>query len=136
MYQIRGSREVKIENMKAQHTSMAENMTGSSVEKPEKKAPEKKYGFVSVAAGEGIVAVFKGSWGCLSCRGRADYEPRSTDDIINAINQTPSEVVFVLPNNKNIYMAAKQAEELVEDKKVIVLKTVSVPPGDNGDADI
>ena len=120
--------KVKIENMKAQHTSMAENMTGSSVEKPEKKAPEKKYGFVSVAAGEGIVAVFKDLGADYVVEGGQTMNP-STDDIINAINQTPSEVVFVLHNNKNIYMAAKQAEELVEDKKVIVLKTVSVPQG-------
>ena len=53
----------------------------------------------------------------------------STDDIVRAVNETPSQTVFVLPNNKNIYMAAKQAEELVQDKKVIVLRTVSVPQG-------
>jgi dihydroxyacetone kinase-like predicted kinase len=53
----------------------------------------------------------------------------STEDIIKAINLTPSEIVFVLPNNKNIYMAAKQAEELVSGKKVVIINTVSVPQG-------
>jgi dihydroxyacetone kinase-like predicted kinase len=53
----------------------------------------------------------------------------STEDIIRAINRTPSEIVYVLPNNKNIYMAAKQAEYIVTDKKVVVLKTHTIPQG-------
>ena len=53
----------------------------------------------------------------------------STDDILKAVNLTPAEVVFVLPNNKNIYMAAKQTKDLVSDKQVVVLKSVSVPQG-------
>lgn len=120
--------KVKIENMKAQHTNMAENMNQEAPAVPQKKEPEKKYGFVCVAAGDGLVEVFKDLGADYVVEGGQTMNP-STDDIINAINQTPSEVVFVLPNNKNIYMAAKQAEELVEDKKVIVLKTVSIPQG-------
>ena len=116
---------VKVENMKLQHSEIVE-------EKPAvvdyKKAPEKKYGFVSVSAGEGIEAVFKDLGVDVVVSGGQTMNP-STDDIIKAIEMTPAEVVYVLPNNKNIYMAAQQAEKIVKDKQVIVLRTVSIPQG-------
>ena len=117
--------KVKIENMKAQHTSL---VSAPDSNESTKKIPEKKYGFVSISAGDGISDVFKDLGVDYIVKGGQTMNP-STEDIIYAINGTPSQVVFVLPNNKNIYMAAKQAEEMVSDKKVIVLKTVSIPQG-------
>ena len=116
---------VKVENMKLQHSEIIE-------EKAEpvsnKKAPEKKYGFVSVSAGAGIEAVFKDLGVDVVVSGGQTMNP-STEDIIRAIDMTPAEVVYVLPNNKNIYMAAQQAEKIVKDKQVVVLRTVSIPQG-------
>ena len=121
--------KVKIENMKAQHTSLVSGAAAPKTEKvDEKRAPEKKYGFVSVCAGDGIEEVFRDLGVDSIVKGGQTMNP-STDDIVHAVNQTPSEIVFVFPNNKNIYMAAKQAVELVSDKKVVVLKSVSVPQG-------
>lgn len=123
--------KVKVENMKEQHTQLS---TGESVENAEENsapvsaAPEKKYGFVCVAAGDGIKAVFEDLGADKIVSGGQTMNP-STEDIIEAVCATPSEVVFVLPNNKNIYMSAKQAEEIVTDKKVVVLHTVSIPQG-------
>ncbi len=116
---------VKVENMKLQHSEIIEEKTEPVVTK---KAPEKKYGFVSVSAGAGIEAVFKDLGVDVVVSGGQTMNP-STDDIIRAIDMTPAEVVYVLPNNKNIYMAAQQAEKIVKDKQVIVLRTVSIPQG-------
>lgn len=116
---------VKVENMRNQHSEMAVKETEK---KTQKAAPEKKYGFVSVVAGDGLCEVFRDLGTDSIVNGGQTMNP-STEDIIEAVNATPSEIVYVLPNNKNIYMAAKQAEELIDDKKVIVLKTVSAPQG-------
>ena len=91
-------------------------------------APEKKYGVVAVAAGDGLAAVFKdlGADGVIS--GGQTMNP-STDDILREIDATPAEIVFVLPNNKNIIMAAEQCVRLAEGKQVVVLPTKSVPQG-------
>lgn len=116
---------VKVENMRNQHSEMA---IKDAEKKEEKAAPEKTYGFVSVVAGDGLCDVFKDLGADSIVNGGQTMNP-STEDIVRAVNATPSEIVYVLPNNKNIYMAAKQAEELVDDKKVVVLKTVSAPQG-------
>lgn len=113
---------VKIENMKNQHSAM------SIAEEPKSAAPEKKYGFVAVSAGDGIDSVFADLGVDKIVKGGQTMNP-STDDILKAVNLTLAEVVFVLPNNKNIYMAAKQTKDLVSDKQVVVLKSVSVPQG-------
>ena len=113
---------VKIENMKNQHSAM------SIAEEPKSAAPEKKYGFVAVSAGDGIDSVFADLGVDKIVKGGQTMNP-STDDILKAVNLTPAEVVFVLTNNKNIYMAAKQTKDLVSDKQVVVLKSVSVPQG-------
>ena len=91
-------------------------------------APEKKYGVVAVAAGDGLAAVFKdlGADGVIS--GGQTMNP-STDYILREIDATPAEIVFVLPNNKNIIMAAEQCIRLVEGKQVVVLPTKTVPHG-------
>ena len=97
-------------------------------EEPVKAAPEKKYGYVAVCAGAGLEAVFKdlGVDGVIS--GGQTMNP-STEDILREIDRTPAEIVFVLPNNKNIIMAAEQAVHLSEEKKVIVVPTKTIPQG-------
>ena len=91
-------------------------------------APQKRYGFLSVCAGDGIAAVFRdlGVDGIIS--GGQTMNP-STESILNAINRTPAEVVFVLPNNKNIIMAAQQCVGLAEGKEVVVVPTATIPQG-------
>lgn len=97
-------------------------------EEPVKAAPEKKYGYVAVCAGAGLEAVFKdlGVDGVIS--GGQTMNP-STEDILKEIDRTPAEIVFVLPNNKNIIMAAEQCVRLCEDKTVVVLPSKTVPQG-------
>lgn len=123
--------KVKIENMREQHTEILEEAGGPaahSVKEPEKAAPEKKYGFVAVCAGQGLEAVFRdlGVDGIIS--GGQTMNP-STQDILREIDRTPAEIVYVLPNNKNIIMAAEQCVPLCVDKKVIVLSSKTVPQG-------
>lgn len=116
---------VKIENMREQHTAKVIEST-----EPRERVirdPEKKYGFVSVAAGEGLSGVFA-DLGCDSVvQGGQTMNP-STSDILYAIDAVPAEVVFVLPNNKNIIMAAEQAVPLSE-KRVIVVPSKNIPQG-------
>ena len=90
--------------------------------------PEKHYGVVAVCAGEGLAAVFRdlGVDGIIS--GGQTMNP-ATEDILRQINATPAEVVFVLPNNKNIIMAAEQCVALVEDKQVVVIPSRTIPQG-------
>ncbi len=120
---------VKIENMKNQHSGLI-----AKEEKAEEKdefisAPaEKPYGFVSVCSGDGIKAVFTDLGVDKLVTGGQTMNP-STDDMLKAIAATPAETVFVLPNNSNIYLVAKAAAELTTDKRVEVIKTVSVPQG-------
>ena len=90
-------------------------------------APEKYYGVVSVCAGEGLSSVFKDLGADQIIQGGQTMNP-STDDILKAINRTPAEIVYVLPNNKNIIMAAEQTVPLT-DKQVIVIPSKTVPQG-------
>ena len=114
---------VKIENMREQHSALVvEN------KKPEKKRPSKKYGFVSVCLGDGIADAFRDIGVDTVVHGGQTMNP-STQDIIDAVNATPAENVYVLPNNKNIYMVADQASKLIKDKKVRIVPTRSVPQG-------
>lgn len=114
---------VKIENMKNQHSALAD---GAREAKPVE--PKKKYGFVTVCMGDGIKACFEDLGADYIVYGGQTMNP-STDDILAAIDAVNAETVFVLPNNKNIYMVAKQAEEMAKNKKVIVIATRSVPQG-------
>ncbi len=115
---------VKIENMRLQHT---EKVMSEQELQPQIAAPEKKFGVVTVCAGDGIASVFKdlGVDGIIS--GGQTMNP-STQDILTAVNKVPAEVVFVFPNNKNIIMAAEQVDPLTE-KKVIVIPSKTVPQG-------
>lgn len=128
----------KIENMRTQYEDMAAGRTPQSTDdldmveaeleqEPAFAAPEKHYGIVSVCAGAGLASVFRDLGADGLIEGGQTMNP-STDDILKQINKTPAEVVFVLPNNKNIIMAAEQCIGLTE-KKVIVIPSKTVPQG-------
>ena len=115
---------VKIENMRLQHT---EKVMTESEKAPKIAEPEKPFGVVSVCAGDGLADVFSnlGVDGIIS--GGQTMNP-STQDILEAVNKVPAETVFVLPNNKNIIMAAQQVEGLTP-KHVVVIPSKTVPQG-------
>ena len=115
---------VKIENMRLQHT---EKVMTESEKAPKIAEPEKALGVVSVCAGDGLADVFQnlGVDGIIS--GGQTMNP-STQDILEVVNKVPAETVFVLPNNKNIIMAAQQVDALTP-KKVIVIPSKTVPQG-------
>ncbi|HAN44722.1 MAG TPA: dihydroxyacetone kinase, partial [Ruminococcaceae bacterium] len=122
--------KIKIENMREQHDGQkaAVKLQSASDEFEYKEVnPNVEYGFVSVAAGDGIISLFKDIGADNVVSGGQTMNP-STDDILSAIHATPAKVVFVLPNNKNIIMAAEQAAKLA-DRKVYVLPTRTVPQG-------
>ena len=135
----------KIENMRTQQEALAEGREAQSTDDLEQVeaelesmesdtagrtiAPnEKRYGFVAVCAGDGLEAVFRdlGVDGMVS--GGQTMNP-ATEDLLKVIDATPAETVFVLPNNKNIIMAAQQCIPLSETKKVVVIETKTVPQG-------
>ena len=118
---------VKVENMVEQHRKKVAEETAASMGKREYAAPVTRYGFVAVAAGEGIVSLFRELGADQVVEGGQTMNP-STEDILRAIDMTPAELVFVLPNNKNIIMASQQAAAL-SDKQVIVLPTRTIPQG-------
>ncbi len=116
---------IKIENMREQHTQKVAEEQKSGERKI--AAPEKPYGFVVVAAGAGICSAYRDLGADEIVEGGQTMNP-STEDILSAIDATPAETVFVLPNNKNIIMAAQQTVELSE-KTVVVLETKHIPQG-------
>ena len=118
---------VKIENMRNQHSALVADREEKK-EKEKVVAPENDYGFVSVCMGEGITATFYDLGADNVIHGGQTMNP-STQDIIDGIRMTPAKTVFVLPNNKNIYLVALQAAKLVKDRHVEVLNTKSVPQG-------
>ena len=131
----------KIENMVTQRDDLAAGRKAQSTDdldaiekeleqggKPAHAAPEKKFGYVAVCAGEGLEAVFR-DLGVDALVGGGQTMNPSTEDILKAVASTPAEIVYVLPNNKNIIMAAEQCVPLCEDKKVVVLPTKTVPQG-------
>ncbi len=119
--------KMKIENMREQHHNIIK--ADEAVQKNRKVPvkPEKEFGFVAVAAGAGIEALFRDLGADSVVRGGQTMNP-STEDILEAIGQTPANNVFVLPNNKNIIMAAEQAVSLA-DRNVCVLQSRSIPQG-------
>ena len=128
----------KIENMRTQHEEVAAGRKAQSADDLDAveeelesgetvAAPEKRYGFLAVCAGEGLAATFHDLGVDRIVSGGQTMNP-STEAILQEINRTPSEVVFVLPNNKNITMAAQQCIGLTE-KEVIVVPTATVPQG-------
>ena len=124
---------VKVENMRAQHKKAKED----NAAKPKKEAPKQKLepaeptediGFVAVAAGDGMTNLFK-DLGCANVVSGGQSMNPSTDDIYAAVMATPAKTVFVLPNNKNIIMAAQQTVAMVEDREVIIVPTRTIPQG-------
>ncbi len=118
---------LKVENMKLQHSALVEK---EETPTPEVKAaaPEKEFGIVSICMGDGIRDTFIDLGVDRIVFGGQTMNP-STQDIIDAVNMTPAKNVFVLPNNKNIYLVAMQAAKTVKDKHVVVLPSKSVPGG-------
>lgn len=126
--------KLKVENMRHQHSALIsankkeEEEQDDTVLKKLTSAIKKQYGFVSVCMGNGIRDTFSDLGVDQVVYGGQTMNP-STQDIINGVNKTSAHIVYVLPNNKNIYLVACQAAEMIADKKVIVLQTKSVPQG-------
>lgn len=114
---------LKIENMREQHEEQIQKQ-----EAPQHAEPEKEYGFVAVASGDGVCAAFRDLGVDVMVQGGQTMNP-STEDILAAVYQTPAKTVFVLPNNKNIIMAAEMAVPLCEDRKIVVIPTKTIPQG-------
>ncbi len=113
---------IKIENMRIQHTNLI------SFAQQSKPQPKKDFGFAAVASGEGLADIFT-QLGCERIITGGQTMNPSTEDILAAVNAINADNVFVLPNNKNIVMAAKQAAELCTDKNVLVVESVTIPQG-------
>lgn len=135
--------KIKIDNMREEHQEklIKDSQKLAAQQKAEEEAyeaaqadektnnmPAKEMGFVSVSIGEGMNEVFRGLGVDYLIEGGQTMNP-STEDMLNAIEQVNAKTVFILPNNKNIIMAANQAVDLVEDKQIIVIPTKTIPQG-------
>ena len=128
---------VKVENMKEQHKNAKKNSKKTTKKKSKKDAPKEEFvfaepteefGFVAVAAGDGMKDLFT-ELGCTNVVSGGQSMNPSTDDILAAVNATPAKTVFVLPNNKNIILAAEQTVPLVTDRTVVIVPTRTLPQG-------
>lgn len=126
---------MKVDNMREEHREKLfkeeEKAKAAEAEKKDeapKKAPKKPVGFISVTIGDGMSEIFRGLGVDYIIEGGQTMNP-STDDMLKAIEETNAETVFILPNNKNVILAANQAQALVKDTKVIVVPTKNVPQG-------
>ena len=128
---------MKIDNMRLEHQEKlikdAEKMAAQQREEEAQqeeasKEPPKKIGFIAVSIGAGLTDIFKGLGVDYLIEGGQTMNP-STEDMLNAIDQVNAENIFILPNNKNIILAAEQARDLTEDKNIIVLPTKTIPQG-------
>ena len=121
--------DIKIDNMRYQHEEvlLKDELAEMRVEEPKKKEITKKYSFVSISMGKGIDEIFEGFNVDHIVSGGQTMNP-STEDILKAIEETEGENVFILPNNKNIILAAEQTKEL-SDRNVVVVPTRSIPEG-------
>ncbi|OPZ15829.1 MAG: hypothetical protein BWZ04_03266 [Firmicutes bacterium ADurb.BinA205] len=117
----------KIENMRIQHENKVRDANDAANSGVPLAEPVKEFGFVAVAAGHGLEAMFSDLGADVVVSGGQTMNP-ATEDLINAIRSTPANTVFILPNNKNIIMAAEQAVKL-SDKNVCVLQTRTIPQG-------
>lgn len=120
---------IKIDNMRYQHANADVGVKdGEKPVEPEVCEPKNEYGFVAVCAGSGLEELFSDIGADTIVSGGQTMNP-STDDILSAIEKTPAKVVYVLPNNKNIIMAAEQAGPMAKDRDVRVLPTKTIPQG-------
>ena len=120
---------MKIDNMREEHRERL-NLTQAEAQAEESKPeePRKDHGFVAVSIGQGMNDIFRELGVDYLIEGGQTMNP-STEDMLNAIEQVNAETVFILPNNKNIILAATQAQSLVEDKNVVIIPTTTVPQG-------
>lgn len=122
---------LKIDNMREEHEEkLIKDASRIAAEEAAKKAaqPRKEMGFISVSIGEGIGEIFRGLGVDYLIEGGQTMNP-STEDMLNAIEQVNADHIFILPNNKNIILAANQAQALCKDKDIIVVPTKTVPQG-------
>ncbi len=130
--------KIKIDNMREEHQEKlikdAEKVAAqqkeeiAEQEEAAEEQPKKDMGFISVSIGEGMNEIFRGLGADYIIEGGQTMNP-STEDMLNAIEHVNAEHIFILPNNKNIVMAANQAASLVEDKEIIVIPTKTIPQG-------
>ena len=131
--------KMKVDNMREEHNQkvveQAEVQAAVASEAQKKNSkpiasnqPKKDFGFVTIVAGEGLAEIFKGLGVDSVIEGGQTMNP-STEDILNAADSVNADVVFVLPNNKNIILAAQQAASIVEGKKIVVIPTKTIPQG-------
>lgn len=118
---------MKIDNMREEHQERLA-LTQEEAQVPKKEEARKPYGFVAVSIGEGLNEIFRGLGVDYLIEGGQTMNP-STEDMLNAIDQVNADTIFILPNNKNIILAATQAQSLVEDKEIIIIPTTTVPQG-------
>lgn len=120
---------MKVDNMREEHQErVIANAEKTAKEQAKKDEPKKKYGFISVSAGEGLSEIFKSLGVDYIIEGGQTMNP-STEDMLNAIDKVNAENVFIFPNNSNIILAANQAQSIVEDKNIIVIPTKTIPQG-------
>mgnify|MGYP001045203779 CR=1 FL=1 len=120
---------LKIDNMRLEHQEKLFKMSEKEQKEQEKTEEERKEtGFIAVSVGEGINEIFKGLGVDHIIEGGQTMNP-STEDMLNAIEAVNADTIYILPNNKNIILAANQAQSLVKDKKIIVIPTKTVPQG-------
>ena len=119
--------KIKIDNMREEHREVLAAEMREEKARQEEQEEAKKYGFVTVAMGEGITNIFKDLGVDYVIEGGQTMNP-STQDILDCIEKVNAENIFILPNNKNIIMAATQAQEISE-KNVIVIPTTTIPQG-------
>ena len=117
--------QIKIDNMREEHQ---EKLIKDAERQANEIQPAKEYGFISVSIGEGIGEIFKGLGVDYLIEGGQTMNP-STEDMLNAIEKVNAKTTYIFPNNKNIILAANQAQALVTDKKVIVIPTTTIPQG-------
>lgn len=122
--------KMKIDNMREEHHERlikdAERIAAQ--QKQKQREPSKPYGFIAVSVGKGLSEIFQGLGVDYIIEGGQTMNP-STEDIIDAVQKVNAETVYVFPNNKNIILAANQAAALIEDKKVVVIPSKTIPQG-------
>ncbi len=119
---------MKIDNMRLEHQEKLFQMEEAAKEEPVEEMPHKEVGFIAVSVGEGINEIFQGLGVDYIIEGGQTMNP-STEDMLNAIEKVNADTIYILPNNKNIILAANQARDLVEDKNIVVIPTKTVPQG-------
>ena len=131
--------KMKVDNMREEnnqkviaqseyHSAVAADAMKKRYEEKAENTPKKDFGFITIAAGEGLAEIFKGLGVDEVIQGGQTMNP-STEDILNAAEKINADTIFVLPNNSNIILASNQAASIIEDKKLVVIPTKTIPQG-------